>query len=385
MAIYYSGGEKSWLFFLLMVRTADQTRTAWRNTLLFAIASTVGYALLLVYLGYFEHRTMSLPAELTKVFFIFASNMYLARVAKAADYLRNQMKAAIRVSRDLIRQLETQSSALQASERDYRALVEGSIQGIIIHQQGVIQLANPAFTRIFGYESPDVLIGLDYMTLVARDERDRIEGYRAARVEGLPAPERYEFMGVRRDGTFVRIECMASHTTWRGAPAVLATLQDITARRQAEESLQRAHMQLEARVEERTAALRRSQRQLADIIDFFPDATFVIDNSGTVIAWNRAMEEMSGISKDEMIGKGDFEYSLPFFGSRRPILIDLVFASEEKKMEYYDSVSTVGGAISAEFYAPEAHGGNSCFKLRRWNRWDGWQAVWPTISITCSA
>ena len=278
MAIYYSGGEKSWLFFLLMVRTADQTRTAWRNTLLFAIASTVGYALLLVYLGYFEHRTMSLPAELTKVFFIFASNMYLARVAKAADYLRNQMKAAIRVSRDLIRQLETQSSALQASERDYRALVEGSIQGIIIHQQGVIQLANPAFTRIFGYESPDVLIGLDYMTLVARDERDRIEGYRAARVEGLPAPERYEFMGVRRDGTFVRIECMASHTTWRGAPAVLATLQDITARRQAEESLQRAHMQLEARVEERTAALRRSQRQLADIIDFFPDATFVIDN-----------------------------------------------------------------------------------------------------------
>ncbi|MGA2404635.1 MAG: PAS domain S-box protein, partial [Syntrophobacteraceae bacterium] len=211
LAIYYSGGEKSWLFFILMVRTADQTRTTWRNTLIFANASTVGYVLLLVYLGYFEHRTLSLPAELTKVCFIYASNMYLARVAKAADYLRNQMKAAIHFSRDLIRQLETQSSALQASERDYRALVEGSIQGIFIHQQGIIQLANPALARIFGYESPDVLIGLDYMTLLAREERDRIESYRAGGVEDLPTPERYEYMGVRRDGTSVWIECLVSH------------------------------------------------------------------------------------------------------------------------------------------------------------------------------
>src|SRR5208337_507204 len=57
-------------------------------------------------------------------------------------------------------------------------------------------------------------------------------------------------------------------------------------------------------------ALRRSQRQLADIIEFFPDATFVINNEGIVIAWNRAMEEMTGISKSKMIGKGDFEYSI---------------------------------------------------------------------------
>jgi len=108
-------------------------------------------------------------------------------------------------------------------------------------------------------------------------------------------------------------------------------------------------------------ALRRSQRQLADIIEFFPDATFVINNEGTVIAWNRAMEEMTGIPKSKMIGKGDFEYSLPFFGNRRPALLDLVFASEEKKMEYYDSVSTIGGAIVAETYAPDAHGGKGAY------------------------
>ncbi|MGO9413990.1 MAG: CHASE domain-containing protein, partial [Syntrophobacteraceae bacterium] len=121
---------------------------------------------------------------------------------------------------------------------------------------------------------------------------------------------------------------------------------------------------LELEIAERRQAedeLRRSQRQLADIIEFLPDPTFVINNEGTVIAWNRAMKEMTGVSRSKMIGKGDFEYSLPFFGKRRPILIDLVFASEEKKREYYDSVSKVGGAIVTETYAPETYGGKGAY------------------------
>jgi PAS domain S-box-containing protein len=263
LAIYYSGGERSLLFFLLMVRTADQTRTTWRKTMIFANASAGGYVLLLVYLGYFEHRALSLPAELTIIFFIYASNIYLSFVAKASDHLRHRMTEAIRVSRDLIRQLEAQSSALKASERDYRALVEGSIQGIFIRQGHIIQLANHALAGIFGYESPDALIGLnDYMTFVAPHERDRVEGCVAALWEGLPERERFEFIGARRDGTFVWIECLLSHIMWGGAPAVLATLQDITARREAEEALHLAHSKLEARVEDRTAELQQANEAL---------------------------------------------------------------------------------------------------------------------------
>ena len=262
MAIYYSGGEKSWLFFLLMVRTADQARTTWRKTLLFANASTLGYVLMLVYLASVEHRSLSLSAELTTVFFIYASNIYLSFVSKTADDLRNRMTSAIRVSRDLIRQLETQSSILKASESEYRALVEGSIQGIVIHQQGIIQLANASLARIFGYGTPGALIGLNYLTLVAGQERDRLKGYQDAISEGLSAPECYEFLGVRKDQTSAWIECLVSHITWRGAPAILATLQDISARRQAEEELQRAHARLEVRVQERTVALQQANESL---------------------------------------------------------------------------------------------------------------------------
>ena len=73
---------------------------------------------------------------------------------------------------------------------------------------------------------------------------------------------------------------------------------------------------------------------LAAIIDFLPDATFAIDKDGYVIAWNRAIEIMTGVHREDMIGEGDYAYSLPFYGKRRPILIDLVM-HEGKKSEVF--------------------------------------------------
>ena len=55
--------------------------------------------------------------------------------------------------------------------------------------------------------------------------------------------------------------------------------------------------------------------------NFLPDATLVIDRQGKVIAWNKAIEEMTGIPVAETVGKGDYEYAIPFYGVRRPILI----------------------------------------------------------------
>lgn len=95
-------------------------------------------------------------------------------------------------------------------------------------------------------------------------------------------------------------------------------------------------------------ALRVSERRLADIIDFTPDATFAIDTGGRVIAWNRAIEEMTDIPAAEIIGKGDFEYAIPLYGIRRPILIDLLDSSDEDLKQYYTDIRREGPALSAE-------------------------------------
>jgi len=103
--------------------------------------------------------------------------------------------------------------------------------------------------------------------------------------------------------------------------------------------------------------LRNAHKKMQDIVEFLPDATFVIDRDMKVIAWNRAIEEMTGIPKDDIIGKGDYEYALPFYGERRPILTDLVFSSDEEIKSRYTHVEKKGNTLFAEVYSPFMYGG----------------------------
>ncbi|OPY35899.1 MAG: putative diguanylate cyclase [Methanoregula sp. PtaU1.Bin051] len=104
-------------------------------------------------------------------------------------------------------------------------------------------------------------------------------------------------------------------------------------------------------------ALRQSRQQLKDIINFLPDATFVIDTKGSVIAWNHAIEMMTGIKKEAMIGKGNYEYSIPFFGDRRPTLIDCVLKDYPEIASDFLSFERYGNKLFAEMYAPCLKGG----------------------------
>ncbi len=98
--------------------------------------------------------------------------------------------------------------------------------------------------------------------------------------------------------------------------------------------------------------IKNSEQRLADIIDFFPDATFVIDKEGLVIAWNRAMEVLTGLKAEEILGKGDHEYALPFYGIRRPLLIDLVLKRSNEDVSAYYSWQREGETLVAEIYIP---------------------------------
>jgi PAS domain-containing protein len=82
-----------------------------------------------------------------------------------------------------------------------------------------------------------------------------------------------------------------------------------------------------------------SQKRLADIINFFPDAVLAIDNEGRVIAWNRTIKVMTGITAADILGKGNHEYSLPFYGERRPILINIILM-EDSEIEKNMTISS---------------------------------------------
>jgi len=107
--------------------------------------------------------------------------------------------------------------------------------------------------------------------------------------------------------------------------------------------------------------LRESERRLSDIINFLPDATFAIDREGTVVIWNRAIEELTGIKAVDMVGKGNFEYALPFYGTRRDMLIDMIIKPYEEVKTQYPSVSRKGDYLIAEIDVPFSIRGKKLF------------------------
>jgi len=126
--------------------------------------------------------------------------------------------------------------ALRDSEARYRALAEGSIEGICIVQDGLIRFANQALCDIFGYAGPDALLGQPALILDAPEEHDRLKSYRLRRLRGEPAPKRYEYKGIRADGKPLWIENLVTVLSWEGRTAILTTKQDVTDRKRAQEA-----------------------------------------------------------------------------------------------------------------------------------------------------
>ena len=104
------------------------------------------------------------------------------------------------------------------------------------------------------------------------------------------------------------------------------------------------------------SAAQETQRRLTDIIDFLPDPTLVIDEASRVIAWNRALERMTGVAAHDMLGKGDYEYAIPFYGERRPILIDLVRMPPEEFAHKYAHIARQGAVLSGETFVTHLRG-----------------------------
>lgn len=107
-------------------------------------------------------------------------------------------------------------------------------------------------------------------------------------------------------------------------------------------------------------ALGTTQRIIADMINFSSDPSFAVDRDGKVVAWNDSMEQLTDIPASAMMGKGDNIYSEPFFGTRKKMLVNLVFDSDEEiKRQKYMLVSRVPkGPVIAVIRGQKKDGGD---------------------------
>ena len=105
-AIYQSGAESSWLFFIPLLRVADQVQTTFRRALGFALFATFCFAAMLGWVVVVDHRPIAPAAAFTKLLFILMSGIYISLAARTAETRRARLTEAVRMSRELIRKLE---------------------------------------------------------------------------------------------------------------------------------------------------------------------------------------------------------------------------------------------------------------------------------------
>ncbi|EEG78574.1 PAS domain S-box protein [Dethiobacter alkaliphilus] len=233
---------------------------------------------------------------------------------------------------------------LQESKEKYRHLFENAQEGIFqCTEDGKILLANSAFVKMLGYDSLEEVLELNTPRDIYIDNKQREEV-----ISSLKDTNYYsniELKWRKKDGKTLVIRAGGRAIRNRDGQILYyeSTVTDIT-------DLKRAHEALDA-----------SRQYFKNIIDCLPDPTFTIDTEGRVTAWNKAMERLTGVRAERMLGRGHFEYSIPFYGSRRPILIDFVLDPGKIPQKQYSFLRWEGDSLIAEVYVPRLHGGKGAF------------------------
>jgi len=127
-AIYATGGDQSWIFFILGCRVADQTHRSVRRALAFAHLVPLSYALMLGYLVAVDGRAIAPLTEVTKLVSLYGVSLYIAITATIAEHRRRRMADAMRFSHEVIRQLREQSGQLDEARRRAESASEAKSQ-----------------------------------------------------------------------------------------------------------------------------------------------------------------------------------------------------------------------------------------------------------------
>jgi PAS domain S-box-containing protein len=219
---------------------------------------------------------------------------------------------------------------------------------LVIDRDGKVIAWNKAMEELTGVPAEDMLGKGDYEYAIPFYRQRRPILANLVFLPGAELEEKYDTVvrigdtlvvdifipDFRPGGVYLWAKASPLYDDGGNVIGAIETIRDITERKRTEQEMA------------------RTTREMAEIIDFLPDATLVIDLEGNVIAWNKAMEEMTGVPAEDMLGKGDYEYAIPFYQERRPILVNLVFLPGAELEEKYDTVVRIGDTLVVDIFIP---------------------------------
>lgn len=132
---------------------------------------------------------------------------------------------------------------LRRSEKKYKILTTSSLTGIFIHQDGKFVFVNDRFAKLHGYTTEE-LLGMEYKALIHPDDREVMAERASKRLKGESVPFQYEVQRLKKDGGTIWCEMIAAAIEYRGKPAIMGNIVNITKRKQAEEHVRTLTQQL---------------------------------------------------------------------------------------------------------------------------------------------
>jgi len=156
-------------------------------------------------------------------------------IVTKSDIIKNLRADYIEILKNMLKE---KSRALVESELKYRTLVEQSLEGILILQDGLIKFANPTLLKILNYDEQEI-IGKDIMRFLCPDERGLFSENLTIIETGQKVDCPLEIRMLHKNEECLFMEILLTQIQYEGKPAVLTTLRNITERKKTEAELKR--------------------------------------------------------------------------------------------------------------------------------------------------
>ncbi|SDZ83629.1 PAS domain S-box-containing protein [Haloplanus vescus] len=171
---------------------------------------------------------------------------------------------------------------LRESEAKYRRLVEQNLVGVYVIQDDEFVYVNPRLAAMFGYTQAE-LLDVNPIELVVEDDRETFRRNVRRRESGEVDDLRYTLRGRRRDGSRIEFEVHGGRIDYRGEPAIMGTLLDVTEQKRYERELE------------------RSRAEYRELFEGLPEAVFLRQGGEPFRVVNDAAVERLGYSREELL------------------------------------------------------------------------------------
>ena len=192
----------------------------------------------------------------------------------------------------LRRKVAEQRAIWQQSESKFRSLVEQSLVGVYVLQDGRFAYANPRMANIFGYALEELTSSkLSLREIIHEEDWPTVDKQIQQRMSGEITSAHYTFRARRKDGFLVNIEVLGTPGLYNGKPSILGTAMDITERKMAE------------------AKLAEASNLLDTLLSNSPDSIYFKDLESRFVRASKGFEKLFHVADvKQLTGKTDFDF-----------------------------------------------------------------------------